>query len=273
MDSITESHSHYSNIDRLSIFEIIKIINNEDKLVAFSVEKSLLQINKLVAAVLNKLEKGGRLFYIGAGTSGRLGILDAAELPPTYGVSSDKVIGIIAGGDVAIKKAVEGAEDNLELAKNDLKKLDANVNDFVIGISASGRTPYVLGGLLWCKENNIQTGCIVCNLNSIIAEHVDFPVEVVVGPEVITGSTRMKAGTAQKMILNMISTTLMIKLGKVKGNKMVDMVTHNSKLFNRGKKIIMEELGVNEELAVKLLNKYGSVRKAIESYNLESSDK
>lgn len=240
-------------------------INHEDSTVPAAVEKSIPNIERLVKAIVGKMKNGGRLFYIGAGTSGRLGILDASEIPPTYGVSHGKVIGLIAGGDKAIRSAVENAEDDEQQAWKDLNTFSINQNDVLIGIAASGRTPYVIGGVKEARRNNIVTGCITCNEGSELAAAVDHPIEVVVGPEFVTGSTRMKAGTAQKLVLNMISTAVMIQLGRVKGNKMVDMQLTNHKLVKRGARMIMEELKVSAEEAEHLLNEFGSVRKAIES--------
>jgi N-acetylmuramic acid 6-phosphate etherase len=262
--STTESSSLHAHLDKMPLMDILKNINQEDKLVPLAVEKVIPTIELLVKAVVEKMKLGGRLFYIGAGTSGRLGILDASEIPPTYGVSQGKVIGLIAGGDTAIRKAVENAEDDPAQAWKDLKEYDINQNDVLVGIAASGRTPYVIGGVKEAKKHGIVTGCITCNAGSELGAHVDYPIEVVVGPEFVTGSTRMKAGTAQKLVLNMISTTAMIQLGRVKGNKMVDMQLTNNKLVNRGVKMIMDELNVSEEEAEKLLKKYGNVRGVIE---------
>jgi N-acetylmuramic acid 6-phosphate etherase len=231
------------------------------------IEKSLGKIEKLVQAAYKKMKIGGRLFYIGAGTSGRLGIVDASECPPTYGVPFGLVVGIIAGGDKAIRKAVEFAEDNAEQGWLDLQKHKINGNDFVIGIAASGTTPYVIGALEMANKNGIETGCISCNKNSPLASVAKYPVEVVVGPEFVTGSTRMKAGTAQKLVLNMISTSLMIKLGKVKGNKMVDMRMSNHKLVKRGIEMIVKELKISEKKAESLLTLHGSVRKVIDNFS------
>ncbi len=264
--STTESSSHYNNLEKMEVAELLKNINNEDKKVPLAIEKILPKIEALVNAVVEKMQLGGRLFYIGAGTSGRLGVVDASEIPPTFGVSHGKVIGIIAGGDKAIRKAVENAEDDAAQAWKDLEEYSINQQDVLIGIAASGRTPYVIGGLKEARANGIVTGCIVCNENTEIARHADFPVEVVAGPEFVTGSTRMKAGTAQKLVLNMISTASMIKLGHVKGNKMVDMQLTNNKLVDRGEKMIMEELGVNQQQARVLLQQFGSVRAAIQNY-------
>ena len=261
----TEASSNYDNLDKMSVSELLQNINNEDKKVAVAVEKSLPQIENLVAAIVSKMKLGGRLFYIGAGTSGRIGILDASECPPTFGVPFDMVNGIIAGGDKAIRKAVENAEDNTENAWLDLQAQSISKNDIVIGIAASGTTPYVIKGLEKCNQNNIITGSITCNEGSPLALVAKFPIVVVVGPEFVTGSSRMKAGTAQKLVLNMISTTTMIQLGKVKGNKMVDMQLSNDKLVDRGVKMIMNELDVDYSVASNLLLNYGSVRKAVDS--------
>lgn len=260
---ITETSSNYDDLEKMEINELIKNINSEDKTVAFAVEKQLPAITKLANAVFEKLSTGGRLFYLGAGTSGRLGILDASECPPTFGVEHELVIGLIAGGDSAIRKAVEFAEDDPMGGWNDLKKKNISEQDIVIGLAASGTTPYVVGALEQCRTNNIKTGSITCNPAAPISLHSDYPVEVVVGPEFVTGSTRMKSGTAQKMVLNMISSSVMIKLGRVKGNKMVDMQLANTKLVNRGTKMLMDELQVDEEKAKEYLLHYGSVRKAI----------
>ena len=262
----TEQSSKYEHLEKMSVAELLSNINNEDKTVPLAVEKALPQIELLASKVVEKLKLGGRLFYIGAGTSGRLGIVDASECPPTFGVPFDLVNGIIAGGDNAIRKAVENAEDNTTQAWIDLQNENISQNDVVIGIAASGTTPYVIAGLEKCNENNIATGCITCNENSPLALSAQFPIVVIVGPEFVTGSSRMKAGTAQKLVLNMISTTVMIQLGKVKGNKMVDMQLSNDKLVDRGIKMIMSEIPVDYTYAGELLKKYGSVRKAVESY-------
>lgn len=263
--STTESSSNYSNLEQMSVQELLSNINREDKTVPLAVEKVLPQIEALVQVIVEKMNAGGRLFYIGAGTSGRLGVLDASEIPPTYGMPHGKVIGIIAGGDGAIRKAVEHAEDNAEQAWKDLEEHLINQNDVLIGIAASGRTPYVIGGVKAARASGIVTGCITCNTGTEVSKHVDHPIEVVVGPEFVTGSTRMKAGTAQKLVLNMISTATMIKLGRVKGNKMVDMLLTNNKLVDRGARMIMEELKISLQEAQKLLRQHGSVRKAIDS--------
>ena len=223
MERITESDSNYDELEKMNLSDLLFNINHEDKTVAYSVNKQIPQIQKLVKVIVENMKLGGRLFYIGAGTSGRLGIIDASECPPTFGVNHNMVIGIMAGGDKAIRKAVEFAEDDFDLGWKDLQEYRINSNDIVIGIAASGSTPYVIGALKKCQTENITTSCIVCNVNSTVAEVSDYPIEVIVGPEFVTGSTRMKSGTAQKMILNMISTSVMILLGRVKGNKMIDM--------------------------------------------------
>ena len=264
----TEQSSKYEHLEKMSVHELLVNINNEDKTVPLAVEKALPQIEKLVTEIVTKMNLGGRLFYIGAGTSGRLGIVDASECPPTFGVPFDLVNGIIAGGDKAIRRAVENAEDNTTQAWIDLCEFDINENDVVIGIAASGTTPYVISGLEKCNENNIITGCITCNEGSPLSQTAQFPIEVVVGPEFVTGSSRMKAGTAQKLVLNMISTATMIQLGKVKGNKMVDMQLSNDKLVDRGVKMIIGEINVSYEEASELLKKYGSVRKAVDNFRL-----
>ena len=248
MNKVTESDSHYDSLEHMSIKELLQNINNEDEKVALIVKKEIPKISKLIEAVFNKLNSGGRLFYLGAGTSGRLGILDASECPPTFGVSHDLVIGLIAGGDIAIRKAVEFAEDNENLGWEDLKKYNISSQDIVIGIAASGTTPYVVGALKRCQQNRITTGCITCNLDTPLSTFSDYSVEVVVGPEFVTGSTRMKSGTAQKLVLNMITTSTMIKLGKVLGNKMVDMQLSNTKLVERGIKMIMRKEVLKEKV-------------------------
>jgi N-acetylmuramic acid 6-phosphate etherase len=251
----------------MSVSTLLFNINKEDKTVPLAVERALQAIEKLVHVIVSKMKLGGRLFYIGAGTSGRLGILDASECPPTFGVPSDLVIGIIAGGDSAIRKAVENAEDDSTQAWLDLEKYAINKNDVVIGIAASGTTPYVIGGLEKCNENNITTGSIACNESSPLSMVAQFPIEIVVGAEFLTASSRMKAGTAQKLVLNMITTATMIQLGKVKGNKMVDMQLSNSKLVDRAVKMIMDEIPLNYQQASELLEKKGSVRRVIDFYN------
>lgn len=264
---ITEQPSHYHHLEEMSVEQIIRNINKEDFSVAEAVKKALPQIEKLITAVSEKIVTGGRLFYIGAGTSGRLGILDASECPPTYGVSPGLVVGIIAGGEKAIVNAVENAEDNTEQGWKDLQKHNVCDEDVVVGIASSGTTPYVIGALKKCKQNNIITGSISCNPDSPVSEVADFPVEVIVGPEFVTGSTRMKSGTAQKMVLNMISTTAMIQLGRVEDNKMVNMQLTNSKIINRGIRMLMEKTGIQDiDSAKDLLLKYKSVKKAVENF-------
>lgn len=265
----TEASSNHQDLEKKSVLELLQGINQEDKTVAFAVEKSMPQIQALVEQIVPRMEAGGRLFYIGAGTSGRLGVVDASECPPTFGVPQGVVVGIMAGGDKAIRKAVEKAEDDINQAWLDLKEFDINTNDTLIGIAASGRTPYVIGGLVAANEHNILTGCVVCNAGSPVASNAKYPVEVVVGPEYVTGSTRMKSGTAQKLVLNMISTAVMIKLGRVKGNKMVDMQLSNEKLIERGTMMVMNDLGVDHGLAQSLLLEHGSVRKAVEYYKAQ----
>ena len=265
MNKVTEADSHYDSLEQMSTVDLLQNINNEDEKVARIVKQQIPSIVSLIEVIVEKLQLGGRLFYLGAGTSGRLGILDASECPPTFGVSHDLVIGLIAGGDSAIRKAVEFAEDNNELGWEDLKKYDVSNNDVVVGIAASGTTPYVVGALKKCQEHNVTTGCITCNLNSPLSTHSDYPIEVIVGPEFVTGSTRMKAGTAQKLVLNMITTSSMIKLGKVLGNKMVDMQLSNNKLVDRGTKMIMDKTSISSEKAKELLLKHGSVREAIKN--------
>jgi N-acetylmuramic acid 6-phosphate etherase len=263
--STTESASLHNHLDKMEVADILSRINQEDKAVPNAVEKAIPKIELLIRVIVEKMQEGGRLFYIGAGTSGRLGILDASEIPPTYGVSQGKVIGLIAGGDQAIRRAVENAEDDREQAWIDLMKFDITKSDVLVAIAASGRTPYVIGGVQKARLNGIVTGCITCNEGSELAAHVDHSIEIVVGPEFVTGSTRMKAGTAQKLVLNMISTTAMIQLGHVKGNKMVDMQLTNHKLVERGVKMIMDELKIDTQKAEKLLQQFGSIRKAIDS--------
>lgn len=263
---LTEENSPYKNLGKMSVAELIHHINYEDKTVAQSVSLALPEINAFVLHCIEQLKNNGRLFYIGAGTSGRLGILDASECPPTFGVDDDLIIGIIAGGDGAIRKAVENAEDDPKLAWADLKKLDISANDVVLGIAASGTTTYVVEGLRTCQLNNIQTACLTCNPDSPITKVSNFKIEVPVGPEFLTGSTRMKAGTAQKMVLNMISTSIMIKLGKVHNNKMIDMKIANAKLQTRGIRMLEEYLGIGEEEARLVLEEYGSVRNALEAF-------
>ncbi len=259
----TEGNPELDHLEHLSIQEIILGIHKQDASLVHAMSKALPQIAQLAELILEHLQKGGRLFYLGAGTSGRLGILDASECPPTYGVPYDKVIGIIAGGDAAIRKAVEKAEDDMNQGWKDLEACNIDSNDIVVGISASGKTPYVLGALEICKERGIDTGAIVCNLNSAIAGSALVAVEIITGAEFIQGSTRMKAGTATKMVLNMLSTSVMIKLGRVQGNKMVDMQLTNDKLIERGTRMVMEQTGLEHREAQLLLIEEGSVRKAV----------
>ena len=266
---ITEQDSKYNHLEKMTVNELLRNINAEDKTVPLAVEKAIPQIEKIVSIIVDKLQVGGRLFYIGAGTSGRLGILDASECPPTFGVSDNMVIGLIAGGDKAIRKAVENAEDSIEQGWKDLQKFNISTKDVVIGIAASGTTPYVVSTLKKCNENGIVTSCITMNENSPLHQVSKFPIVCIVGSEFVTGSSRMKAGTAQKMILNMISTSVMIRLGKVKGNKMIDMQLSNDKLVVRGTKMIQNALNITDIEAKKLLLKYGSVRNAINNYTDE----
>ena len=264
----TEQDSNYNHLEKMSVLEVLTNINNEDKKVAIAVEKALPQIEALTHKIVQQLKKGGRLFYIGAGTSGRLGILDASECPPTFGVPHELVLGLIAGGDYAIRKAVEFAEDSKTQGWLDLQEHNITKKDVVVGIAASGTTPYVIAALEKCNENNIITGSISCNKNSPLSNTAQFNIDVIVGPEFVTGSSRMKAGTAQKLVLNMLSTTTMIHLGKIKGNKMVDMQLSNNKLVERGEKMLMSELNINQEKANELLAKFGNVREAILNYTL-----
>ncbi len=265
MKRTTEQDSNYTDLEKMSVAELLHGMNNEDKTVPLAVEKVIPAIEKVVNLIVEKISKGGRLFYIGAGTSGRLGVLDASECPPTYGVPFDMVVGIIAGGDQAIRKAVENAEDNMDQAWKDLSNFQISNKDVLVGIAASGTTPYVIGGLRKANENGLETACIVCNKNSDVAAEAKYPIEVVVGPEFVTGSTRMKSGTAQKLVLNMISTAVMIRLGRVKGNKMVDMQLTNIKLVGRAVNMVMQSTNLDAGSAQALLDKYGSVRKAIEN--------
>ena len=267
----TEQSSNYQNLQNMTVKEILTGINNEDSSVPAAVAEEIPQIEKLVEGVVERMKRGGRVFYLGAGTSGRLGVVDASEIPPTYGVH-DKFIGLIAGGDKAIRDAVEAAEDKLDGGWNDMQPFSPTGNDVVIGVAASGSTPYVIGAVKTAREHGMLTGCITCNKGSALAAESEIPVEVVVGPEFVTGSTRMKAGTAEKLVLNMISTASMIRLGHVKGNKMVDMQLTNKKLVDRGSRMIMGETGIEDyDLAKRLLLKYGSVRKAVDAY--EGGDK
>jgi len=266
MSKTTESDSKYNHLDKMEIKELLSSINAEDKTVPLAVEKQLDNIEQLVGVIVEKMSVGGRLFYVGAGTSGRLGVVDASECPPTFGVIHGLVVGLIAGGDSAMWKAVEFAEDSTTQGWEDLKAHNISDKDVVVGIAASGATPYVIGALEKCNEKGIITGCIVCNDNSPVAQTAQYPIEVIVGAEFVTGSTRMKSGTAQKLVLNMISTTVMIKLGRVVGNKMVDMQLSNNKLVDRGTKMVMSQLDVDYKTANDLLLTHGSVRKAVDFY-------
>ena len=267
MKRTTESASHYDHLERMSTTELIEKINHEDQSVAKSVQQVLPQIEKVIDAIIPRMQNGGRLFYLGAGTSGRLGIVDASECPPTFGVEHGLVVGVIAGGDNAIRKAVEFAEDDPNLGWQDLQKFLINERDTIIGIAASGTTPYVIGTLEKCNEQNILTACITCNEGTPLANTAKLSIECVVGPEFVTGSTRMKAGTAQKLILNMISTSIMIKMGRIQGNQMVDMQLSNNKLVDRGTKMVIDKTGVNYNTAQQLLKEIGSVRAAINKHN------
>jgi len=267
-EKITEQPSKYRHLEKMSIGELLTNINNEDKTVPYAVEKCIPQIKRLVGAIADKMLAGGRLFYIGAGTSGRLAVVDASECPPTYGVPYGLVIAVIAGGDDAITKAIENAEDDFGKGWADLQEHDINNKDVVIGIAASGTTPYVIGALRECQKRGIVTGCITNNPGSPLTDVADFPIEAEVGPEFVTGSTRMKSGTSQKLILNMISTAVMIQLGRVEDNKMVNMQLTNEKLIDRGTKMIMENLRLEDyDRAKELLLKYGSVKKAVDSFS------
>ncbi len=266
MKNTSESSSNYDNLEQMSVAQLLQNINTEDKTVPFAVEKAIPQLTNFMEVMIPNIKAGGRLFYIGAGTSGRLGILDASECPPTYGVSAALVVGIIAGGDDAIRNPVEFAEDSENQSWLDLLAHDINSNDVLVGIAASGTTPYVIGALKKANAMGILTACVTCNYETPLAQIAQFPIEVVVGPEFVTGSTRMKSGTAQKLVLNMISTTLMIRLGHVRGNKMVDMQLSNHKLVHRGIRMIMEEINVSEIEASNLLEKHGSVRNVVEAF-------
>ncbi len=263
IDRVTEKDSPYRHIERMSTREILTHINHEDESVPLRIRECIPAIELLVEDIIPRMLDGGRLFYIGAGTSGRLGIVDASECPPTFGVPFDKVIGLIAGGDAAIRRAQEFAEDDTEQAWKDLEAFDINTTDVLIGIAASGTTPYVIGGLKAAKEKGILTACITCNPDAPMIINAHHPIICVVGPEFITGSTRMKAGTAQKLILNMISTATMIRLGRIEDNKMVDMQLTNHKLIDRGVRMIMERTSLSYEAAANLLQQHGSVRKAL----------
>ena len=268
---ITEQPSLYDDLDKKSVKEILEDINTEDHKVADAVQKAIPQIEKLVTLIIPRVKKGGRIFYMGAGTSGRLGVLDASEIPPTFGMPPTVVIGLIAGGDTALRNPVENAEDDMSRGWEELLQHHINSEDTVIGIAASGTTPYVIGAMHTAREHGILTGCITSNPNSPMATEADVPIEVIVGPEYVTGSSRMKSGTAQKMILNMISTTIMINLGRVQGNKMVNMQLSNQKLIDRGTRMIIEELHLDYEKAEALLLLHGSVKSAIEAYRRHNS--
>jgi N-acetylmuramic acid 6-phosphate etherase len=266
MQPITEQPSLYDNLEKMSVRELLTGINEEDKKVALAVEKAIPHIEPLVTIIADKMLGGGRLFYVGAGTSGRLGILDASEIPPTYGMDQGIIVGIIAGGDIAIRNSVENAEDDEEQGWKDLVAFHVNQSDVVLGIAASGSTPYVIGALKYCQAHGITTAALVNNPLSELTKYADFPIEVVVGPEFVTGSTRMKSGTSQKLVLNMISTSVMILIGRVEGNRMVNMQLTNSKLIDRGTRMLMAQTGIqDQENAKQLLLKYGSVKKAAES--------
>jgi N-acetylmuramic acid 6-phosphate etherase len=270
MVSITESESLYSDLEDMSVRELLESINTEDQKVPLIVRESISKIEKLVEVIVERMKKGGRLFYLGAGTSGRLGIVDASEIPPTFGLDHGYVIGLIAGGDKAIRKAVEMAEDNEELGWSDLQAFNPNSRDVIIGIAASGTTPYVVGALKRARQNGIFTGAITCNSGTPLADNADVAVEVITGPEFVTGSTRMKAGTAQKLVLNMVTTSTMVRLGRVRGNKMVNMQLTNQKLIRRGTKMISDELGLDPDTSKKLLLLHGSVKKVFDTFRDEN---
>jgi N-acetylmuramic acid 6-phosphate etherase len=265
-ERITEEEGNYRHLEKMTVHEILTFINQEDKVVPEAVSKAIPQIEKLTAVVAEKMLDGGRLFYVGAGTSGRLGILDASEIPPTYGMPFGLIVGIIAGGEAAIQRPIENAEDNMDQGWLDLEEYEIDERDVVIGIAASGTTPYVIGALKKSRERKIITGCLTCNPGTPLAALADYPIEVIVGPEFVTGSTRMKSGTAQKLVLNMISTAVMIKIGRVQDNKMVNMQLTNTKIIDRGTKMLMKETGITDyETAKTLLLKHGSVKKAIDA--------
>ncbi len=266
---ITEQPSPYDHLEQCSVRKLLEQINNEDKKVPDAVEKAIPQIEKLVTEIVKRMKKGGRIFYMGAGTSGRLGVLDASEIPPTFGMPNTLVIGLIAGGDRALRNPVESAEDNSEKGWEELLAHRISSLDTVVGIAASGTTPYVIGALRHCRENGILTASISCNPDSPIAQEADIAIEAIVGPEFVTGSTRMKSGTAQKLILNMITTSTMIQLGRVKGNRMVNMQLTNKKLIDRGTRMIMDETGLDYNASQSLLLLHGSVKKAIDAYQSE----
>lgn len=267
---ITEQPSLYDNLEDKSVLELLTGINNEDKKVALAVEKAIPQIEKLVLQIVPRMQQGGRIFYMGAGTSGRLGVLDASEIPPTFGMPNTLVIGLIAGGDTALRNPVEKAEDNMETGWKELEAHNINEKDTVIGIAASGTTPYVVGVLREARKHGILTASISSNPDSPIAQEAEIPIEMIVGPEFVTGSSRMKSGTGQKMILNMITTSTMIKLGRVKGNRMVNMQLSNAKLVDRGTRMVSEELGLDYDQANRLLLLHGSVKKAVDAYKADN---
>lgn len=263
---ISEQPSLYNDLEKKSTHEILTDINTEDKKVALAVEKAIPQIEKLVNEIVPRMKQGGRIFYMGAGTSGRLGVLDASEIPPTFGMDPSWVIGLIAGGDIALRNPVENAEDNTNQGWEDLKKFNINDKDTVIGIAASGTTPYVIGAIEEAKKHGILTAAITSNPDAPVSEAADIAIEMVVGPEYVTGSSRMKSGTGQKMICNMITTATMIKMGRVKGNKMVNMQLSNAKLVDRGTRMVVDELGLSYDEAKRLLLLHGSVKKAVDAY-------
>ena len=268
---ISEQSSLYNDLEKKSVLEILTDINNEDKKVALAVEKAIPAIEKLVTEIVKRMQKGGRIFYMGAGTSGRLGVLDASEIPPTYGMDPSFVIGLIAGGDTALRNPVENAEDDTAQGWKDLQAFNINDKDTVIGIAASGTTPYVIGALNTCRENGILTAAITSNPDAPISQAADIAIEMVVGPEYVTGSSRMKSGTGQKMICNMITTSVMIQMGRVKGNKMVNMQLSNAKLVDRGTRMVIEELGLPYEEAKRLLLLHGEVKRACDAYRAENA--
>ena len=268
---ISEQSSLYNDLEKKSVLEILTDINNEDKKVALAVEKAIPAIEKLVTEIVKRMKKGGRIFYMGAGTSGRLGVLDASEIPPTYGMDPSFVIGLIAGGDTALRNPVENAEDDTVQGWKDLQAFDINDKDTVVGIAASGTTPYVIGALNTCRENGILTAAITSNPDAPISQAADIAIEMVVGPEYVTGSSRMKSGTGQKMICNMITTSVMIQMGRVKGNKMVNMQLSNAKLVDRGTRMVIEELGLPYEEAKRLLLLHGEVKRACDAYRAENA--
>ena len=269
---ISEQSSLYDNLEKKSVHELLVDIDREDHKVPDAVEKAIPQIEKLVTGIVERMKKGGRIFYMGAGTSGRMGVLDASEIPPTFGMEPGWVVGIIAGGDTALRNAVENAEDDTEQGWKDLQQHNVNSKDTVIGIAASGTTPYVIGALKAARENGCLTASISSNPDSPMSQVAEVPIEMVVGPEFVTGSSRMKSGTGQKLICNMISTSVMIKMGRVKGNKMVNMQLSNAKLVDRGTRMVVEELGLPYDDAKRLLLLHGSVKKAVDAYRNEKGE-